>query len=56
MADTKTEQQRHECMSHIQSRDMAPEVAVRRELFRHGFRFRKNVCTLPDGREELQMN
>lgn len=42
-----TKQQRHDCMSHIRSKDTAPEVIVRRELFRLGFRFRKNVRTLP---------
>ena len=47
MADTMTEKQRHECMSHIRSKDTNPEVSVRRELFHRGFRFRKNVRTLP---------
>ena len=47
MADTMTQQQRHDCMSHIRSKDTAPEVIVRRELFRLGFRFRKNVRSLP---------
>ena len=47
MVDTMTIQQRHECMSHIRSKDTRPEVIVRRELFRRGFRFRKNVRTLP---------
>lgn len=47
MPDTMTERQRHECMSHIRSKDTNPEVTVRRELFRRGFRFRKNVRTLP---------
>lgn len=42
-----TKQQRHDCMSHIRSKDTAPEVIVRRELFRLGFRFRKNVRSLP---------
>ena len=42
-----TEKQRHECMSHIRSKDTNPEVTVRSELFRRGFRFRKNVRTLP---------
>lgn len=42
-----TKQQRHECMSHIRSKDTNPEVTVRRELFRRGFRFRKNVRSLP---------
>ncbi len=47
MADTITEQQRHKCMSHIRSKDTVPEIMVRKELFRRGFRFRKNVRTLP---------
>lgn len=47
MADTMTIQQRHECMSHIRSKDTSPEVIVRKELFHRGFRFRKNVRTLP---------
>lgn len=47
MADKMTEHQRHECMSHIRSKDTNPEVTVRRELFRRGFRFRKNVRSLP---------
>jgi len=34
-------------MSHIRSKDTNPEVTVRRELFRRGFRFRKNVRSLP---------
>lgn len=46
MADRITESQRHECMSHIRSKDTMPEVVLRRELFRRGFRFRKNVRSL----------
>lgn len=42
-----TESQRHKCMSHIRSKDTVPEVVLRRELFRRGFRFRKNVRSLP---------
>lgn len=42
-----TESQRHDCMSHIRSKDTVPEVVLRRELFRRGFRFRKNVRSLP---------
>lgn len=34
-------------MSHIRSKDTVPEIMVRKELFRRGFRFRKNVRTLP---------
>lgn len=40
-------QQRHDCMSHIRSKDTAPEVTLRRELFRLSFRFRMNVHSLP---------
>lgn len=47
MADRMTELQRHECMSHIRSKDTIPEVVLRRELFRRNFRFRKNVRLLP---------
>ena len=42
-----TESQRHKCMSHIRSKDTMPEVVLRRELHRRGFRFRKNVRSLP---------
>lgn len=47
MADKMTQQQRSKCMSHIRAKDTLPEVIVRRELFRQGFRFRTNVKTLP---------
>lgn len=47
MADKMTESQRHDCMSHIRSKDTVPEVVLRMELFRRGFRFRKNVRSLP---------
>ena len=42
-----TSQQRHACMSHIRSKDTRPEQAVRRELWRRGYRYRLNVRTLP---------
>lgn len=42
-----TKSQRHKCMSHIRSKDTMPEVVLRRELFRRGLRFRKNVRSLP---------
>ena len=47
MADTMTNKQRSECMSRIHSKDTGPELAVRRELWRRGYRFRINVRTLP---------
>ena len=34
-------------MSHIRSKDTKPEVTVRKYLFSKGFRYRKNVKTLP---------
>lgn len=42
-----TKKQRSECMSHIHSRDTGPELAVRRVLWRYGYRFRINVRSLP---------
>lgn len=47
MADRMTRQQRSECMSHIHSKGTKPEIIVCRELFKRGFRFRKNVRKLP---------
>ena len=47
MPDRMTLQQRHACMSHIRSKDTRPEHAVRRELWRRGYRYRLNVRTLP---------
>ena len=34
-------------MSQIKSRDTKPEILVRKYLFAHGFRYRKNVKKLP---------
>lgn len=34
-------------MSHIPSKNTKPEEAVRKYLFRRGFRYRKNVSSLP---------
>lgn len=47
MPDKMTPEQRHRCMSHIRSKDTDPEIRVRRELFRRGFRYRLNVRKLP---------
>jgi len=47
MSDKMTVRQRSECMSHIHSKDTVPELIVRRELFRRGYRYRLNVRTLP---------
>ncbi|MCM1515732.1 MAG: very short patch repair endonuclease [Paraprevotella sp.] len=42
-----TKEQRHRCMSHIRSKDTKPEIRVRQELYRRGFRYRLNVRKLP---------
>ena len=47
MPDRMTPQQRHNCMSHIRSRNTKPEVLLRKELHRLGYRFRINVRKLP---------
>ena len=47
MSDTLTPQQRHNCMSHIHSASTKPEVKLRKELWRKGFRYRKNDKRLP---------
>ncbi len=47
MPDTMTPRQRHECMSHIRAKDTRPELAVRHELWRMGYRYRLNVRKLP---------
>ena len=46
MADFMTPEQRHRCMSNIHSRNTKPEIQVRKELFRLGFRYRVNVKNL----------
>jgi len=47
MADTKTPEERSRNMSHIRSNGTKPEETVRKYLFRQGFRYRKNVRSLP---------
>ena len=47
MADTLTTEQRHLNMSHIHSFDTKPELALRRALWRKGFRYRVNDKRLP---------
>lgn len=47
MADVLTRQQRHNCMSHIRSRNTRPEVKLRKELHRLGYRYRVNVKSMP---------
>lgn len=47
MSDRLTEEQRKRNMSHVKSKDTSIEKRVRSALFRDGFRFRKNVKSLP---------
>lgn len=47
MADTKTPAERSENMSRIRSTNTKPEEIVRKYLFNHGFRYRKNDKRYP---------
>ena len=47
MADTKTPVERSENMSRIRSTNTKPEEIVRKYLFSHGFRYRKNDKRYP---------
>jgi DNA mismatch endonuclease, patch repair protein len=52
MADVLTSEQRRRNMSAIRSRDTKPEIAVRKLVFRMGYRFRLHCRDLP-GRPDL---
>ena len=47
MADNHSKEVRSMNMSHIRSNNTKPEEKVRKYLFSKGFRYRKNVRTLP---------
>lgn len=47
MADSHTKEVRSRNMSHIRSTNTKPEEKVRKYLFSKGFRYRKNVRSLP---------
>ena len=47
MADRMTKVQRSRNMSKIKNRDTSIELMVRRYLYHHGYRYRKNVISLP---------
>ena len=47
MPDVMTPLQRHECMSHIRSKNTKPEQLVRHFLWNRGFRYRLHVKDLP---------
>lgn len=45
--DDMTEDQRHATMTKIRSKDTKPELALRKELWKRGIRYRKNYSKLP---------
>ncbi|SEQ56302.1 very short patch repair endonuclease [Butyrivibrio sp. TB] len=47
MADVLTPEQRRKNMKHIKGKDTKIEIILRRELWRRGYRYRKNYDKLP---------
>lgn len=47
MADVLTKEQRHKSMKNIKSEDTKIEVLLRKKLWHRGYRYRKNVKSLP---------
>lgn len=47
MADIFTKRKRSQIMASISGKETKPEISVRKFLFKHGFRYRKNVSSLP---------
>lgn len=45
--DNLSKEQRHKNMVHIRSKDTAIEVKLRKELWKRGYRYRKNYADLP---------
>lgn len=45
--DNRSKEARSQNMAHIPSKNTKPEDMVRKYLFSHGFRYRKNVASLP---------
>ncbi len=54
MPDRLTPPQRHRCMSHIHSRNTKPELKVRQWLWKHGYRYRLCVKSVP-GKPDIVM-
>jgi DNA mismatch endonuclease (patch repair protein) len=52
LADRFSKEERSDIMSRISGKDTKPEILVRRFLFSRGFRYRKNVGSLP-GRPDI---
>lgn len=47
MTDIKSPEERSLNMSKIRSKDTKPEVWFRKELFARGYRYRKNIASIP---------
>lgn len=47
MADRLTPEQRHKNMQHVRNKDSEIELLLRKELWRRGLRYRKNVKSIP---------
>ena len=47
MTDVLTKEQRHKNMKNIRSKDTSIELKLRKELWRRGYRYRKNYTELP---------
>lgn len=45
--DRLTKEQRHKNMKNIRSKDTSIELKLRKELWRRGYRYRKNYTELP---------
>ena len=54
MTDKMTPAQRHYCMSRIHGKATKPELKVRQWLWRHGYRYRLNVKSVP-GKPDIVM-
>ena len=54
MTDKMTTAQRHYCMSRIHGKGTKPELKVRQWLWRHGYRYRLNVKSVP-GKPDIVM-
>lgn len=54
MTDKFSKEKRSEIMSKIAGKETTPEILIRRFLFSNGYRFRKNVKTLP-GKPDIVM-
>lgn len=53
--DIKSKEARSANMSHIRSKDTSIEIKVRKWLFQQGYRYRKNVKSLP-GKPDIVLN